>query len=230
MNRTEEYLQHIDKTKQIHLAPAAESFYDAINRRVEETRSKTKSPLSYREILKLEEEFAGLVLETHQTLDAISIEGSDDLVLHFEGIKRIIQMKLQAIEKGLKALKDSRMGMSADLEPERPPVFKRVEEVQMMEEENKRLVEGYAVEGYRLTRKRLLEVEALQDTIFQHLTLQDERIDDIIDITSRAGKCISGSNDTLGKIGESGRFLRRFLFILLLCLSFILLFLHYYYK
>ncbi|CAD26231.1 hypothetical protein [Encephalitozoon cuniculi GB-M1] len=230
MNRTTEYLQYIDKKTQVPHSSDHESFYDTINRKIGKTEKRLERPLSYREILRVEEEFSTLSLEARQTLDVVSVEGPADIVLHFEGVKKIIETKLQRVERRLRSLKDSKMGMNIDLEPERPQTFRNVEKVQMMEEENKRLVEGYNIEGYRLTRRRLLEVEALQDTIFQHLTLQDERIDGIIDLTSRAGKCVSGSNEALGKIKNSGQFLRRFLFILLLCLSFILLFLHYYYK
>ncbi|ADM11220.1 uncharacterized protein Eint_030760 [Encephalitozoon intestinalis ATCC 50506] len=230
MNRTTEYLKHIDKKTQAPPTSKSESFYDTINIKIKRIEKKLEKSLSYREILKVEEEFNTLSLEVQQTLDTISVEGSSDLILHFEGVKKIILMRLQRVEKKLRNLKDSKIGMSIDLEPERPHTFKNVEEVQMMEEENKRLVEGYNIEGYRLTRKRLLEVEALQDTIFQHLTLQDERIDSIVDLTSRAGKFVSSSNEALGKTKNSGKFARRFLFILLLCLSFVLLFLHYYYK
>lgn len=230
MNRTTEYLKYIDRKTQIPYTSGSESFCDTINSKIEKIEARLRKSLSYREILKVEEEFSILSLETQQTLDIISVEGSSDLVLHFEGIKRIIPMKLQGVEKRLRALKDSKIGTNIDLEPERPQVFRNVEEVQVMEEENKKLVEGYNMEGYRLTRRRLLEVEALQDTIFQHLILQDERIDNIIDLTSKAGTYVSGGNEALGRITNSGRFLRRFLFILLLCLSFVLLFLHYYYK
>ncbi|AFM97974.1 hypothetical protein EHEL_030770 [Encephalitozoon hellem ATCC 50504] len=230
MNRTTEYLKHIDGKTQTPYVPESESFYDTINSRIEKIEAQLGRTPSYREILKIEEEFNTLSLESQQTLDMVSVEGTNDLILHFEGVKKIILMKLQGVERRLRALKDSKIGMNIDLEPERPHVFRNVEEVQMMEEENKKLVEGYNIEGYRLTRRRLLEVEALQDTIFQHLVLQDERIDSIVDLTSKAGKYVSGSSKALGRIGDSGRFLRRFLFILLLCLSFVLLFLHYYYK
>lgn len=230
MNRIRDYLHRVDEHAQKTHAQTTESFYDVIGVRIDEVdRRLCRSP-SYKDILVLEEQLSALASETQHTLDAICIEGSSDLVLHFEGIKRIIQTRLQSTERKLKKLKDSKMGMNIDLEPERPQMHKEISEVSMMEEENRRLVEGYSMEGYRLTRMRLLEVEALQDSIFQHLTLQDERIDGIVDLTSRAGKYVHGSNSTLEKIGESGRFLRRFLFILLLCLSFILLFLHYYHR
>lgn len=230
MNRTEDYLTRVDKDAQKPLASHSESFYDTINMKIEDVDKKLTRSLSYKDLLVVEEHLSALLLDTQQTLDSISLEGSDDLVLHFEGIKRIIQMKFLNVDRKLKKLKDSKIGMNIDLEPERPQMYREINNISVMEEENRRLVEGYSVEGYRLTRKRLLEVEALQDTIYQHLTLQDERIDDIVDLTSRAGKHIVGSNDTLEKIGETSRFIRRFLFILLLCLTFILLFLHYYYR
>lgn len=230
MNRTEDYLQKVDKDTQRPFHPYRESFYDTINGRIEDIDRKLVKSISYKDVLALEEHLSTLYAETQQTLDYISVEGSSDLVLHFEGIKRIIHMKFQNVEKRLKNLKDSKIGINIDLEPERPQQYREVNEISVMEEENKRLVERYNVEGYRLTRKRLLEVEAIQDTIFQHLSLQDERIDDVIDLTSRARKCVGDSNSTLEKIGESGKFFRRFLIVLLLCLSFVLLFLHYYYR
>lgn len=230
MNRIEDYLHRVDRDAQRPQPPPEESFYDTINNKLEDVDKRLVGSLPYKDMLVLEEQFSALAADTQNTLDSISVEGSSDLVLHFEGVKRIIQMKFQNVERKLRRFKDSKIGMSVDLDPERPQRYREVGEVSMMEEENRRLVEGYDVEGYRLTRKRLLEVEALQDTIFQHLTLQDERIDDIVDLTSRAGRCVAGSNEALAKAGESGRFFRRFLFILLLCLSFILLFLHGYYR
>jgi len=230
MDRTDEYLKHIDTSSQVPLQSSEKTFYDAIITKIEHISKRLAKSLSYKELLAVEEQFLSLASESQQTIDSISLQGSNDLVLHFEGIKKIICMNLKALEDRIAKLKDKKMGMSVDLDPERPQTFKQIDQVQAMEEENKRLVEKYSIEGYRLTRQRLLEVEALQDTIFQHLVLQDERIDGIVDIASRAGKCVSKGNDALDRVGESGKLFRRLLFILLLCMSFILVFLHYYYR
>ncbi|KAM0672606.1 hypothetical protein CWI42_031170 [Ordospora colligata] len=230
MDRTDEYIKHIDTGAQVPLQSSEKTFYDAIITKIELINKRLTKSLSYKELLAVEEQFSSLSSESQHTIDSISLQGSDDLILHFEGIKKIIRMKLKTLESRISKLKDKKMSVPVDLNPERPQTFKKIDQVQIMEEENKRLVEKYNVEGYRLTRQRLLEVEALQDTIFEHLTLQDERIDGIVDIASRAGNCVSKGNNVLDKVGESGKLFRRFMFILLLCMSFILAFLHYYYR
>jgi syntaxin 18 len=230
MDRFSEYMELVDIPNQKKMQEPVASFYDEISDRIRVLDSRITKALPYRELLVREEEFAVLASEAQDTLQHIAVEGSDDLVLHFDGIKKIIQMRLQRTEERLNEIKESKMGLQIELEPERPQEFRDVGEVALLQEENRRLLEEYSLEGYKLTRRRLLEVEVLQDTIFQHLVLQDERIDDVVDMTARAGRLIHNTADTLNKGGDSGRFVRRLLFITLLCLSFILLFLHYYYR
>jgi syntaxin 18 len=230
MNRLEEYMGLIDVPSQRKMQEPGTSFYDEINNRIEALGRRITKALSYKELLVREEEFAALASGAQETLHHIAVEGSNDLVLHFDGVKKIIQMKLQEMERRLSKSKESKMGLQIELEPEKPQTFRDVGEAALLQEENRRLVEEHTLEGYRLTRRRLLEVEVLQETIFQHLTLQDERIDDVVDLTSRAGKIIHSTADTLNSGRDSGRFVRRLLFIMLLCLSFTLLFLHYYYR
>ncbi|KAF9764834.1 hypothetical protein NGRA_0214 [Nosema granulosis] len=230
MNRTKEFLGYVNLPNQKKENSYKKVFYDSILEDIRDISKKINNKLTYSTILKLEDEIQNLVGNTTRTLGVLDLQGSKDEVCHFEGVKKILMMKLGQCKSSLEKIKKSKMGLDLELAPERPEIFREVKDVSHLEQVNLEIVENSTLEGYRLTRQRLLEIESIQDTINEHLQIQDERIDDVIGRTGEVHKSISLSKDLVEKGSMNSRFIRRFLFVLFLCLSFLILFLHLYYK
>lgn len=230
MNRTKEFLGYVDLSHQKEDTTNKRIFYDAILEDIQSLEKKVSHKLTYTNILKLEDEIQEVADRTSKTLGVIHLEGTQDEQTHFEGVKKILGMRLSHLKASLEKIKNHKMGLDLELAPEKPKVFREVKDVSYLEQKNLEIVESSMVDGYRLTRQRLLEIESIQDTINEHLQIQDERIDDVIGRTGDIHKSISMSKDLIEKGAINSRFVRRFLFILFLCLSFLILFMHLYYK
>lgn len=159
-------------------------------------------------------------------LDSIDLKGEKDLNIHFNGIKQILNTRLLNLSKKIYQKKNNINNVGLELEPEKPVSFKQVVDTnQLFEQENKQIIQN---QGYEQTKMKLLKIDQIQKAIQEHLIVQDERIDKICKITGETGEIYNKIAE--GEDFSSGSFFRRAANILLLCLSFILLFLHFFYK
>eukprot|EP00866_Antonospora_locustae_P000436 jgi/Antlo1/436/1766 len=229
MNRIKEYHRYLGVDRVPDPRPYEERFFDSIVGKMDTIARTLSDKRSYSQTLVSERELGLLAKESSTLLDMIEVEGTDDEVVHFRGIKDIINMKIASLALKIQQKKQSFITYSANLEPERPVVFAQ-NTLPVFEEENKKLVERFKAETSELTiaRRRLLEIEALQDLINIHLCEQNERIDTIALSAKSAKQNINRSNVYFKKNRHAGRLMRRVLFIFLLCISFVLLTTHFF--
>jgi syntaxin 18 len=230
MNRTDEYMKYINIPNQEPLTSNKVLFYDDIYYDIQKLNKSITPTLSYKNILILEKSISKISENVQQTLSVISIEGTRDEVVHFEGVKKIIQSLILSTRLRLEKLKIKKGSLSMDLEPERPKSYKVSPEIHHMEQETMEIMGNSVVERYRVTKQRLLEIESIQENISEQLNIQDERIDDVISKVGDIYESVRSSKDTVEKVTEAGSFFRRFFIILMFCLTFIIFFLHLYYK
>ncbi|KAF7682753.1 hypothetical protein TCON_2032 [Astathelohania contejeani] len=233
MNRTEEYFSFIDNSKNKNDDETnKELFYDTMYNSIVVIEKKLNSGLkSYNQVLALEEEYNKLAGEITTVIDGISLEVTSNESDHYEGVKNILRYRLSVLALKLLRLKDKFMYQKIELEPENPVVFKEMPSQElMMEEENKHLTKTYSENALVSTRRRILEIQEIQDTIGLHLAQQNERIDLMIRSSGQTKKNIKGSIRYIDKGGDARKLIRRILFIFLVCISFVLLFIHLFYR
>ncbi|EOB12306.1 SEC1 family transport protein SLY1 [Nosema bombycis CQ1] len=181
MNRTKEFLNYLDLDNQQQSSPKKSLFYDSILDEILLLQRRPIQKLSYSNILKIEDEI-DKIQENINKLNFIEVEGTEDEKIHFEGIKKILQSKLNCIKMKVEKHKSNKMGLNLELEPEKGSTsinnnhFNNI----YLEQKNLEIIESSNLEGYKITRQRLLEIENIQDTINEHLQIQDERIDEVI--------------------------------------------------
>lgn len=229
------------------------SFYKALYGAFIDICNRASLINSYKAALLLDEELNILRKKSESVLSSIQIDGAADIKAHFEGIKYIMgNLAIETVKK-VESTKHKLIGNAINLEPEKPKNFKRhenkpnkkhssldytmenntpnpekhvfKENYQALEQENRRIVE---TSQYEATKQRLLKIEAVQRAINENLILQDERIDNVCisnDITSKTFKDINSEG-----LSGNGSFIRRILFVTIICLTVVLLFLHIYYR
>ncbi|KAK6089226.1 hypothetical protein P3W45_001800, partial [Vairimorpha bombi] len=215
MNRTDEYMKYINIPNQEPLTSNKVLFYDDIYYDIQKLNKSITPTLSYKNILILEKSISKISENVQQTLSVISIEGTRDEVVHFEGVKKIIQSLILSTRLRLEKLKIKKGSLSMDLEPERPKSYKVSPEIHHMEQETMEIMGNSVVERYRVTKQRLLEIESIQENISEQLNIQDERIDDVISKVGDIYESVRSSKDTVEKVTEAGSFFRRFFIILI---------------
>lgn len=242
MDRTAEFRSFLKISKTEKHIPT-DKFYESLYKSIAEASDQAKLSGSYKSLLVLENKIEDLRKKTGLLLDAIKVEGPRDIQMHFEGIKHIISNAIVDATRIIASAKDKAAGIRVSLAPEQPKIFKeqhkdlepirerpntpheKIQQSQILEKENKDIVRNTQ---YEATRQRLLKIEVVQKAIQENLALQDERIDSI---------CIA--NDTTGNIYRSlsadggigrGSWIRRALFVMIICLSCVLVFLHLYYR
>lgn len=224
MDRTEDFrrLSGID--------PAAESrkelFYVTFSNRISFVTNKLANATTYRAVFSAEEEFAQLQKDITGILSAIELAGPADLQHHYAGIKAILAQKLVATGKLLQNTKNKINAVDLDIAPERPTRFRETTHQtgsQLLERENKRITTN---QEYEVAQAHLHRIESVQKAINENLVLQEERIDSICTTTGQTTEVYKNLSE--GDDFEAGSFLRRALLIILLCLSFVLLFIHWF--
>lgn len=230
MDRTAEYNKFAE-VECVPEDPYEDRFYDTIAGKLQGIAKALKTKKSYSQVLASEQELGAAVKESSLLLDAIEVEGSADEVRHFEGIKQIINLKITSITLEIQDMKHNLISYSANLEPERPVLFAQNKHF-LLEEDNQKLVEKFRSETTELsaTRRKLLEIEKIQDLINIHLSEQDERIDSIVVSTVHSKQNLHQSNTYFLKNKNTGRFMRRMLSVLLLCMAFVLLTSHLFHR
>lgn len=230
MNRTKEFVKCVDLKHQHEPGAYKKVFYDTFLDEIISLERRLNNKLTYTSILKLEDDLQRVVNNYTTTIEAIALEGTKDEKIHFEGVKKILGMRIYKLKNSLEKIKNSKVGLEIELAPERPKAYKEVKDTSYLQQKNLEIIESSMLEGYHITRQRLLEIESIQDTINEHLQIHDERIDNIIVQTGDVHKTINASRDLVDKGSANSRFFRRFLFILFLCLSFLILFMHLFHK
>lgn len=231
MNRLKEFRSFLNLQKQMPDKPKKILFYDEIFEDLEHIERKISPTLKYKSIINLQENINKISEKVTKTLDVISLEGTRDEILHFEGVKSIIQLKIQNIKLKLEKLKLKSTSLNLDLNPEKPQNMLKIQKnVEFLEQENIAIMESSLNERYRQTRRRLLEIESIQENIGNYLNLQDERIDNIISNSGAIYESVEKSKSLIEKNESAGSFFRRFFIILMFCLTFMILFIHLFYK
>lgn len=224
MDRTSEYLKMVNPGSNHVYEKPEERFYHTLYNDIVHLTTKLDRTNSYKNILSLEEDIASLEAKTNNILDSIELNGSTDMQMHFQGIKQILNSKLLKLSKKLTRNKSEANFSGIELEPEKPKNFKNTNQNMVLEQENRNIMQN---QSYDQAKKQLLKIEQIQKTINEHLVLQDERIDDVCKLTGQTSEIYSKISE--GEDFSSGSFFRRAGSILLLCLSFVLLFLHFFY-
>jgi len=255
MDRTLEFRSFLDMRARDSLKSETkeiENFYKTMYSSFLEICNKSSRVSSYKSLLLLDEELQKLRQKSDLLLGSIQIEGTADAKAHFEGIKHIMGNMVVKAVKQIEISKNKLIGNTIDLEPEISKSFKKgssktekgynlnneelsaveqikasktSEEFQALEQENRRIIEH---SQYEDTRQRLLKIEAVQRAINENLLIQDERIDSICIENDKTGKTFQDIN-SFGGLGH-GSMLKRIIFVMIMCFTIVLLFLHVYYR
>jgi syntaxin 18 len=228
MDRTAEF-KILAKPQNEKPFPKEQKFYEELYRQLLEMSQKAAVPSSHKALLLLDKELLDFIKKSTVLLESIQIKGHPDIQANFEGIKFIINSKMAKVSKEIGMAKDRIMNAAVDLAPERPQYTNKnvieSENSLLYEQENKAILE---TTQYEATKQRLIKIEAVQRAIQENLLIQDERID-----------CVCISNASTSSLYETllgdedfynGSFMKRSAFTILICLIFVLLFLHYYYR
>lgn len=225
MDRTEEFFSYVGAAEHIQDEQREACFYEAFDGTIKEMRKRLDASSSYKTVLRLEDGFVKLQKQIEAVLNAVNIEGTEDITMHYEGVKHILNQRMLALSKAIAAAKSKVSTEELELRPERPDNFREVGEDAVLERENRKITEN---QTYEVARSRIMKIEAVQKAINENLLIQDERIDAICSTTGNTAE-IYNKISADGSIG-GGSFARRAACIMLFCLSFVLLFLHYFYK
>lgn len=241
MNKTNAYLEMVEPSQNIQLMATQPKFYDSMFKKIISLESSLNLQTKYVDILVSQEKFQKIVQESSSLFQLLDIEMNSDEEKHFDGVKTIINYKLNMVDKRIKQAKQKSMAVKIELEPEMPKynngyslnkqrenTNRGLSDQNLLKMEHERMVEKFVETHIQSTRQRVLEIQDIQDMIGVHITAQNERID-VIDMDSKKSKKhIKDSSKYITKNG--GRVVRRFMVVLLLCLSFVLLFLNFYYR
>lgn len=200
-------------------------FYDVLCNKIANFNVSTNN---YNGLLKREHEFFTLQKETTELFKIVELESNTDMRKHFDGIKKIILLRLADKHAEIQAKKRRFINKNIHLEPERPFVYLKAEGSRQLERENEMIMKETQSVDYRLrqTRKSLQEIKEIQYLINLNLSAQNETIDQIFSTSQNIGQNVRGSNRYLKLGKDRRRLLRRALFVWLLCISFVLMFLH----
>lgn len=232
MDRTSEYNKLITITStDIKKPQPTQTFYDTLYIKLITLEQNLANTKKYVEILVLEEKFHKLVSEIHDIIHMIDIDMNSDEEKHYEGIKYILNYRVNIIEKNIKYLKFNSSKIKVELEPETSTNIKKHDNFnvnQQIEQEHAKLVERFVDTSVQCTIQRVLEIQEIQDLIGMHLTAQSERIELLCVTTRDAKRVVRDSSGFVAK--DNGRYARRLLFLILLSMSFVLIFMHFYHK
>lgn len=224
MDRTAEFFSLVTTSQKDECLVEKRKFYEDIYAEVVDIQERISRATSYKTLVELDRALNSLVKKSTEVLDGVKMAGGEDLEMHFEGVKQIINKKFVEVSKALVS-KRTKATMNVELEPERPSTFKRVVENQLLEQESRNITESVQ---YEATRQRLMKIEAIQKAIHQNLLMQDERIDNVCishGSTTDIYKALS-AEDGIG----SGSFFKRATTTIIVCLTAVLLFVHIFYR
>lgn len=225
MDRTIEFMKYVSTNTEPSGKTNFKPFYVEFNDEINVFSEKVFKTTSYNNILKIEDEVYKLQKKINSVLDNIQISKSNNVAAHYNGIKQIIGLKIINLQKWIQETKKKLCRFDSELFSEKPELEKNTESEHidnLMEKENKEIL---ANTSYEITRMRLKKIEKVQMAINENLNMQDERIDNICETTGKTTVMLEDIN--CEESFEDGNFFRRTLFIMLICLSIVLLFLHF---
>ncbi|EPR79746.1 hypothetical protein SLOPH_1829 [Spraguea lophii 42_110] len=231
MNITDEFyrISGVDKIKYIR----EDTFYDTIIKDIENI-NRNINVMCYNKLISIEDELEKMTKEINDLFSSIGVE--NELKDHFNGIKFIIFKRLGNVTKRLEDRKLEFINKNVELEPEYSKDnfldfddAKNVVEDQYDQEMKVYEQEIKMRDEYEQARKSISEIKNIQKIITVNLMEQGEQIENIIKKNKNIKKNVDGTVDELKKIKDKRRRSRRMLFILQLCVIFILLFLHFFY-
>lgn len=224
MDRTSEFKTLISPTQKTSIQ-REQKFYEELYDKLNKISEKTRRSSSYKALILLDQDITETIKKTTSILESIKISGNPDVKANFEGIKYILNHKMASVSKEITQAKNKLMNVTADLEPVKPQNTKKISENLLFEQENRNILE---TTQYEATKQRLLKIEAVQRAIQENLLIQDERIDNICisnSTTSSIYENLLGDNDL-----HNGSLVKRSAITIQLCLAFVLVFLHVYYR
>lgn len=239
MDRTLEFFSMIN-LKQTSKEVKQDTFYETLYYAASEILVKSIKLNSLRLFCKVEEELDELQKRANLLLGSIVLDGKDDLKLHFDGIKYIINNKILNTRKKVELGKGRMVNREIELEPEKGKAIKNLDlieqvnglprfsaEMQELELESRKIVEQ---SQYEETRQRIAKIDVVQRAINENLVIQNERIDSIVLASSNTSNIYKTLTSDPEILGGKGSFMRRLVFNIILFFSFILIFIHFYYR
>lgn len=224
MDRTPEFLEYVKEP--IKQSTSQEQpFYYEILERVSAISSQLKGMSNIKTLLRVEEAFLREQRRTLEILDAVRITQGACLAQHYEGIKYIVNQRMLALSKQIRSAKMNCGTNEQFLTPEKPQHFRKSSLNMQLELENRKIIQK---EEYEVAKQHLASIETYQRMIHENLVIQDERIDSISGFACETKTIYNELNRD--DDGGSGSFMRRMTLNMILCLSFVLIFLHFFYK
>lgn len=226
MDRKEEFLSYLPEEIREQAIPSYHSkFYDDITEKIDNFNTTTTS---YTEMLKKEKEFSTLWTQTLQLFSKIELETNKDQRNFFDGIRAIIQLKLDNKNELIQQKKKRFINKNIELEPERPQIVLNTQKNSHFEAKNKQILkqDNKFDQAIERTKKYLLDIKQLQNQISSNLISQTESIDQIYQKSKQTHGNVKGTNKLLKKNKEKKRLMRRILVVWLLSLAFMMLYLH----
>lgn len=232
MDRTSEFRSYLSHFK---AEPLEESdlFYMTLRRSILEISRSAFSVSTLKSLLTLESKLNEEQNKANLLLGSIEINENDSK-MHLEGIKYIINNLIYKVRKQIESSKNKLVNNKRELVLEKPKPSKakmdfdyKNQQNQELELENKKILQK---SQYEETKQRLSKIEAVQIAINENLVIQDERIDSIIanhKVTDDVYKTI---NTEFNSFKYNGSMLRRITVNIIVCLAFILLYIHIYYR
>lgn len=227
MNRTKYYQQFTHEHDNLTYVPLLQDkFYDNIYRKLLKIETSLDETVRYIDVLVQEEKYLKILNEIKDLFQILELDANEDEEMHYNGIKAILNLKLNMLKHKIKTKKKYTGKVRIELEPEVPKNYTNTSHDSLLQKEHERILEK--VDTYQSTRQRVLDIQQIQDLIGVHIEAQNERIDVIQLNTQKASTNVKGAQAYVD--GNGGRALRRFLFIFILCMTFVLCFLHMQYR
>ncbi|EIJ93497.1 hypothetical protein NEPAR06_0542 [Nematocida parisii] len=178
----------------------------------------------------IENMIKSLVKESTKATELIEPENeckyTNGIISNIKAIVKRTEIKLE--ERKSKKIQSS---LNIALEPEKSSSVVRPKPVmlQVLHEENERILERVRCTEREVAqiRRRVSEIDTLQRLITQELYVQDERIDVILHNTAAASVDVKISRTYIRNAGAKKKVAKRFISLLIMILSFVLLMLHY---
>ena len=219
-SRLKEFQTFIDKSKQDPLKKQERKFYEDIYDKIVSIEHEIDNSTSYKSFLVIDDKISK-ILEKIVNFDMIVVDKGLEGV--FEGIKFILKLKILKLKE---KISEKKFSNKIVLREERPTFVSKkrrnfTEEDLEMERENKQIISG---KEYEATRQRLIQIDEVQRAINEQLYMQDERIDNIAEVTKDSKKTYKAINEM--KFNNNGSFFKRILYKVIIILTIVLIFLH----
>lgn len=227
MNRIKTYHAIIQQYDNIAYIPTPQNkFYHTIHKKLDKIDTSLDETSRYIDVLVQEEKYIKILHEIKDLFQILEMDMNKDESMVYDGIKAILNIKLNILKNKIKTKKTSSGRVKIELEPEVPQFYAQSSHDSLLQKEHEKILEK--VDTFQSTRQRVLDIQQIQDLIGVHIEAQNERIDMIQVDTHKATENIKNTQGYVNNDG--GKVLRRFLFVFILCMTFVLCFLHVQYK